>query len=136
MRKNAYRFVAAVGVASIALLPAIASAQDRDRNGSYQGQYDTVQGQVYWNNDRPYYYDRDHQRHYMNRDEERQWIQREDPNWYRQHQNEYQSDQDQYYSDWRTYQMNRGHRHDNDNNNGYHRGEDNGNQDRDDQYRR
>lgn len=135
MRKNAFRFVAAAGIASIALLPALASAQYR--GGSYQGQSDMQQGQVYWNNDRPYYYDRDHQRHYMNRDQERQWIQRQDPDWYRQHENEYQSDQDRFYNDWRTYQQGRGHyRHDNDNNNGYHRGEDNGNSDRDDQYRR
>ncbi|MGH7661027.1 MAG: hypothetical protein ACRENA_08975 [Vulcanimicrobiaceae bacterium] len=123
MRKNAYRIVAAVGVASIALLPALAAAQDRD--GSYQGQSDMQQGQVYWNNDRPYYYNRDRSRHYMNRDEERHWIQRSNPDWYREHQNEYQSQPDRFYNEWRSYQRN---------SSDYR--QDNNNRDRDDQDRR
>ena len=109
MKKHAFRFVAAFGTAAIALLPAIASAQYNGYNNGYNQGYNI---QIYWgDNGNPYYYDQGHHRHYMSRDEERQWIARQDPDWYRQHRDEWRSDPQRFQNDWRSYGQDRGYWH-------------------------
>ncbi|MGH7662628.1 MAG: hypothetical protein ACRENA_17135 [Vulcanimicrobiaceae bacterium] len=99
MRKHLYRFVAALGLAGLALLPMTASAQG-------------LSVQLYWgNNGQPYYYDQYRHRHYMSRDEQVVWIRQHDPDWYRQHRAEYRRDPQRFDRDWRAYAQERGYYH-------------------------
>ena len=59
-----------------------------------QGVYDF---QIYWNSDRPYYYDNDHHRHYMSTTQAQRWYQHNDPDYYRRHQNDWRQGN---YQDW------------------------------------
>ncbi|MBV8148475.1 MAG: hypothetical protein JO092_05230 [Candidatus Eremiobacteraeota bacterium] len=69
-----------------------------------QGVFDV---QVYWNGDRPYYYDTNHDRHYVSVYQAQQWYQRRDPDYWRQHHDDWRQGN---YQQWdRDYERNHEH---------------------------
>ena len=89
MKKLILRFVTLSGIILATALPALAQV--------------AVGMQIYWNGDRPYYYDDTyHQRHYITTQEAQEWYRHRDPDYYREHQRDWHSgNYDQWDNQWR-----------------------------------
>jgi hypothetical protein len=101
MSKIATRYIAALVLAGMSVLPGIASAQGA--GGSYTGNsphdMDSYSGQqVQWNGNQGYWYDKNHTRHTMNYDAARSYAQQQDHQWYQNHKSESRSD---FMRDWK-----------------------------------
>jgi hypothetical protein len=73
MKKTATRFVALLGLFVMGAIPALAQ----------------VSVQLYWNNNRPYYWDSMHHRHYVSVGYAQTWYQKRDPQYWRAHQQQW-----------------------------------------------
>lgn len=89
MKKTAARLIALFAFLTMGVAPALAQ----------------VSVQLYWDtNNRPYYWDSGHHRHYMSVSQARSWYQQRDPNYWRQHQRDWNNgNYNNFDHQWRQY---------------------------------